>query len=260
MIAEGPARGSVRLGLGLLSIGRTWGWRSVAPPIEDQVRELLTVALEAEIGFFDTAPAYAASESLTGAFLKARGISRSSVTLATKMGEYWDPASSATTISHSYDDLMRGLETSLNRLPWIDVLQVHKATPENVLRRDVLRAIEFAKSVGVKEFGASVSDLHTAEIVCRSGVYGYIQFPFNAENDAMRPAFGMASDNQMSVLVNRPFAMGKAIAPTDGSGGTQAFTHILKQDFSGFILTGTSSPTHLRQNIAAFRSAATACG
>src|SRR5690349_4554394 len=80
----------VELGLGLLSIGRAWGYRSGMPPAEEDAIDLLRHAVGRGIRFFDTAPAYASSERIFGRFLNGLGAGGQGLTISTKMGEHWD--------------------------------------------------------------------------------------------------------------------------------------------------------------------------
>ena len=81
----------LRLGLGLVSIGRVWGVRQSAPPDADEAQKLLSRAVELGIAIFDTAPAYAESEARLGRFLAGLEPSRrQALTIMTKMGEHWD--------------------------------------------------------------------------------------------------------------------------------------------------------------------------
>lgn len=48
----------VSLGLGLLSIGRAWGYRQGLPPAEEDALALLRHTVSRGITYFDTAPAY----------------------------------------------------------------------------------------------------------------------------------------------------------------------------------------------------------
>jgi aryl-alcohol dehydrogenase-like predicted oxidoreductase len=50
-------RDRIELGLGLVSLGRTWGVRDVAPPSEADGTALLQRAITLGIRVFDTAPA-----------------------------------------------------------------------------------------------------------------------------------------------------------------------------------------------------------
>lgn len=229
----------IELGLGLLSIGRPWGTRGEPPPSEAGALALLETALSLGIRFFDTAPAYGESEAIFGRFLRQSG---ARPFVATKMGEWWD--GQASTVDHSYDALARSIDRSLERLGRIDLLQVHKATAQNIASEDVARAIDYARRCGIGQFGASVPDLVAAGAAARTGWCTYLQFPFNRENAALAPVFERA--RRMNFIVNRPLAMGAIEAKAE------AFAFIRKMQFHGVVLTGTKSIAHLIENHAAF--------
>jgi aryl-alcohol dehydrogenase-like predicted oxidoreductase len=237
-------REMIELGLGLLSIGRPWGQRRAPPPPEADALALLEAAASLGMRFFDTAPAYGESEAILGRFLRTPR----DAFVATKMGEWWDPASGASTVDHRLDALKRSIDRSLERLGRIDLLQVHKATAGNLLSGDVARAIEYARGCGVRSFGASVPDLPAAVAASRTGWCSWLQFPFNSTNAALAGIFPFARANDMRIIVNRPFAMGAIAA------GAEAFAFVRRQDFDGVVLTGTRSVAHLRENHAAFSS------
>ncbi len=214
------------------------------------------MAVDQGIKFFDTAPAYASSESLLGAFLASSPELRHQLTIATKMGEFWEASSATTSIDHSYEKLVGSIESSLESLGHIDLLQVHKASSANILSDGVLRAIDFAESCGINAFGASASDIETVRLACVSGRYRFIQFPFNREDTSLQPAFELAREHSIGILVNRPLAMGKLVEDRDKASAIRAgYDFILNQEFDGWILTGTSSKEHLVENISAFRTA-----
>ena len=239
----------VELGLGLLSIGRPWGVRPEPPPTERAAFELLQKAVDLGIRFFDTAPAYGASETLLGRFLES---SRREVFVATKMGESWDPAAGRSTVNHSYDALKRSVDRSLELLGRIDLLQVHKSTAENLRSADVARAIEYARSCGIRAFGASVSDLAAAEVAAGAGWCSHLQFPYNRANTKLAPVFDLGREHRLKLVVNRPLAMGELSETV-----AQAFRFVRDRQFEGVVLTGTKSLAHLAQNHAAFHASAT---
>jgi aryl-alcohol dehydrogenase-like predicted oxidoreductase len=234
----------IELGLGLLSIGRTWGARSESPPPESEALALLEKAVSLGIRFFDTAPAYGASETILGRFLRWND----HPFVATKMGEWWDAEKDASTVDHRYESLKRSIDRSLELLGRIDLLQVHKATVENLQSADVSRAIEHARACGIAHFGASVADVATAEAASRTGWCSHLQFPFNRANTSLAPIFPLARANGLKLLINRPLAMGGIPSSAD------AFGFIRSQDFSGVVLSGTKSIAHLTENHAAFHA------
>lgn len=235
----------VELGLGLISIGRPWGQRRESPPPEGAARALLERAVSLGIRFFDTAPAYGTSEAVFGRFLST--LDRP-LFVSTKMGEWWNSATGASIVDHAYLALKQSIDRSLQLLGRIDLLQVHKATAENLASPDVARAVEYARSCGIRQFGASVADLAAAQAAIRTGWCSYLQFPFNRENTAQAGIFPLLRPNGMKGIVNRPLAMGAIEARAE------AFDFVRKQDFDGVVLTGTKSVAHLEENYAAFNS------
>lgn len=244
----------IELGLGLVSIGRRWGVRDVAPPPPEEAIALIEAAVAGGIRFFDTAPAYGASEDLLGRALRGGGFDASRVTIATKFGEHWNADTATPFADHRYDALAASLERSLERLGRIDLVQLHKATVDTIASPDVLRALDLAARCGITRFGASVSDVETARLACLSGRYDALQFPFNGAASHLAPVFALLRDHGMRAIVNRPFAMGGLVG--DGAArGVEAFRTVLAADFDGIVLTGTSSRAHLAENIAAFAEA-----
>src|SRR5271170_4974646 len=126
------------LGCGLIGIGRPWGFVASEVPTEAETFSFLEHAFELGIRYFDTAPSYACSEARLGSFLrKLTPEQREEVVIATKFGESWDEAAQDVVVDHSLDALTRSLDQSLDLLGTINVLQIHKTTPE-VLRSQAI--------------------------------------------------------------------------------------------------------------------------
>ena len=253
--------GKVQFGLGLISLGRTWGFVKKPLPSLERAYEFLQNAIEAGVSIFDTAPSYGRSEDLFGQFLRTLDSSTlNQLTIMTKCGEHWDLERNEPYTDHSYDALCRSIDQSLRLVHRIDLLQIHKPTPEVLNHPDLLRALEYAQSCQVRAFGVSVSDLTCARIATESALYSYLQFPFNCSNPQFEPAFRLASRYGKQAVVNRPLGMGKHLYNDNGvhrghSALVDAYRFILRQSFSGVILTGTTSPEHLREDLHAFRRA-----
>jgi aryl-alcohol dehydrogenase-like predicted oxidoreductase len=245
----------VSLALGLVSLGRRWGFRPGEPPPRDAARALLHHAVARGIRLLDTAPAYGDSEIIVGEFLGELGERAATLTVATKMGEHWIGAEAGTRADHSFEALRASVDESLRRLGRIDVMQIHKADIDNIHSADVLRALDYCRSKGIGTFGVSASDSGTLLAACESPHYSMLQFPYSRANTRMADVFAAARRHEMRLLVNRPFAMGELI-PETGAGKSaamrDALAFVLDQDFSGHILTGTRNPAHLDETIAAF--------
>jgi aryl-alcohol dehydrogenase-like predicted oxidoreductase len=251
----------MELGLGLIEIGRPWGARWEGLPAWEQVEELLETALEEDIVFWDTASSYGASEERIGRFLCARPEAVARVRIATKFGDVWEPGMEESHADHSYERLMRSLDRSMMLLPRIDLLQVHRATEEALRKADVYRALDEAERRGIREFGASVKTVEAAVLAIRAGRFQWLQIPFNPQRTEMEPVFGMAQERGLRLLVNRPFAEGQLLY--DGRGQAlgeearrRAFEFLRRRAFDGYVLVGTKSAEHLRDNARLWRETA----
>lgn len=243
----------VQLGLGLIGIGKPWGHVPRPVPTESEALALLEFAFDLGIRYFDTAPSYGdrVSENRLGRFASSLTPSgRREVTIATKFGEHWDAATGAPYVDHSYDALLRSLDTSLESLGRIDVLQLHKTTPQALVSRDVERAFDYARALGIGLLGPSVSDVESATLAIEARTWSVLQLAYNRENTAFGGALDSAAREGMWVAVNRPFAMG-AMAHA-GADKREAFRFIVDRGFTGVVLSGTTDPEHLRENWEAF--------
>lgn len=252
--------GEVRLGLGLIGIGKPWGYVRGEVPSEGEVRRFLEGAYQLGIRYFDTAASYGCSEQRLGDFLRTLApAARASVTVATKFGEHWDEAAGEPYVNHSFSALARSLERSRERLGEIDVLQLHKTTPAVLASDEVARAWEMARGLGIPELGASVSDAESARLAIDAGVYTMLQAPYNSANPRFAPAFEAAGRAGMWVAANRPLEMGRIaaeVAPGERRGALQdAFGFALAAGFRGVVLSGTRSLPHLEENLTAFAAA-----
>jgi len=243
------------LGLGLIGIGKPWGYSNDAVPPETQVRELLEAAFTLGIRYFDTAPSYGVSEQRLSGFLASLvRTQRDLLTIATKFGEHWDPRNQKPFVDHSYDALARSLDESLGRLGRIDLLQLHKTTPEILRSRDVERAFLYANSLGILNVGASVSDLESAELALSMKSLSVLQFPLNPASLQFVECAQRATASGMLAVTNRPFGMGGLLYTKPPLTQEAAFNFLNNQPFDGIVLTGTKSAVHLRENWVAFNS------
>jgi aryl-alcohol dehydrogenase-like predicted oxidoreductase len=248
---------SVQFGLGLIGIGRPWGYADAIVPPEAQARTLLERAVELGVRFFDTAPSYGVSEERLGRFLSSLTLEqRAGLTIASKFGEHWDAERQEPYVDHSFDALRRSLDGTIARIGVPYILELHKTTPE-VLRSDGLaRAWEYARSLGVKTIGASVSDAASAGQVIADERYGVMQVPFNCGDQMFESAIDGAAARGMMVLVNRPFGMGKMLYESDVS-KVEAFRYVVRKQFRGVVLSGTKSVAHLEETWKAFQETVT---
>ncbi|MCG7342978.1 aldo/keto reductase [Sporosarcina sp. ACRSL] len=134
------------LGLGCMSF----------PDDLEEVKNIIDVALEAGINFFDTADLYAAgrNESLVGEALKGR---RDQVILATKVGNRRSPGEDGWRWDASKAYIMEAVKDSIKRLgtDYIDLYQLHGGTMEDDAT-ETIEAFEALKKEGViRQYGIS---------------------------------------------------------------------------------------------------------
>jgi aryl-alcohol dehydrogenase-like predicted oxidoreductase len=247
---------SIQLGLGLIGIGKPWGYLPGPVPSDAEVQSLLEHAAHLGVRYFDTAPSYGdgVSETRLGRFLRRLSVEeRGRLTIATKFGEHWDPARGEPYADHSYDALRRSLDASIARLGRIDILQLHKTSPAVLQSDDLKRAWEYATSLGIPRIGPSVSDAESARLAIADRKYSVIQLPFNQANPGFGEIIEAARGRGIWVAVNRPFAMGAMVH--SGADKRAAFRFILDRGFTGVVLTGTTSKEHLEENWLSFAQA-----
>lgn len=243
------------LGLGLIGIGKPWGHSDGKVPPETQVHQLLENAFTLGIRYLDTAPSYGVSEQRLSGFLASLApAQRASLTVATKFGEHWDADRQQPFVDHHYDALTRSLDESLERLGRVDLLQLHKTTPEVLRSRDVERALDYARSLGILNLGASVSDRESAELALSIQGFSVLQFPLNPVSVQFRETARRATASGLLAVGNRPFGMGSLLYAEPPLTQIAAFDFLKRQPFDGIVLTGTKSIEHLRQNWEAFHS------
>jgi aryl-alcohol dehydrogenase-like predicted oxidoreductase len=219
------------------------------------------------VEFFDTAASYGSSEDRVGKFLQTLSCQqRERITVSTKFGDHWDEHTKNSFVDHSFDALRASLDRSLVRLGKIDILQLHKTTPQVLKSDDLHRALDHARGKGITVFGASVSDLESGRMVCESDVFSIIQCPYNKENTKFGEIIDLAEEKHKLVLTNRPFGMGKMLYDENQqvldkkTRQIEAYKFILLKKFHGYILSGIKSLEHLWENIEAFRIAAHSAG
>jgi aryl-alcohol dehydrogenase-like predicted oxidoreductase len=125
-----------------------------------------------------------------------------------------------------------------------------------VLRSNYLkRAWDYAASLGIRRIGPSVSDPESAELAFEDERYTVMQAPYNRTNRTFEDALRRASARGITVLTNRPFAMGQMLHGEAPSTEFDALEFILRQGFHGVILTGSKNAVHLERNMIAFQQA-----
>ncbi len=250
----------IEFGLGLLTIGKSWGARPRPVPSQSEASTFLDEALRLGVRVFDTAASYGDGEEKFGRWLATLdGATRAGLFVATKFGEHWDSSKDVPFDDHSRDALAMSLERSLSRLGRIDLLQVHKTTPAVLESSALDDALAAARCAGIALVGASVREEVSARMAIADPRFSQVQFPYNIEDPRFSEIIDEARANGKLVWTNRPLKMGALV----GADATQdelaaCFSFVVTKRFNGAVLCGTASANHLRANLKAFRHAVNA--
>ncbi len=219
--------------LGAMTFGETQGrFSHVAGLDQDSATALVRQAVDAGVNFIDTANTYSEgnSEIVTGGAIRALGIARPDIIIATKgyarMGEGLNRAGS------SRKHLMDEIDASLKRLgtDYVDLYQVHGWDPqtpvEETLRTldDIVRSGR-ARYIGVSNWAA----WHVAKGLGLSAAHGWerivsIQSYYSlAGRDLEREIVPMMESEGVGLMVWSPLAggmlSGKYVRKGDGIEG-----------------------------------------
>jgi len=263
-----------RLGYGAMEVrgSRIWGGR---PVTEGQADTILNAVLDAGINFIDTSNDYGRSEEFIGKYISRR---RSEYVLATKCGctvVRRDEHTDDTPHIWTRENLFRGLHESLARMKtdYIDVMQLHNATVQNVEEGDLVSALEEMKAQGkVRWIGASTVSPNLP-IFIEWGVFDAFQIPYSALERQHEGWISQAAEAGIGIIIRGGVAKGEpgeGLGPTDrwqkfeeakldelrGSGESRTaflLRYTLTHPHADTIIVGTLYPHHLQENMEAIR-------
>ncbi len=189
-----------RLGIGLAEIG-------MHLPAADRTRAavVLDTALDYGINLLDTAACYGNSEELIGDAVSHR---RDEYILATKAGH---AAGDETGEAWTGPVVTRSIERSLRRLKTdhVDIVQLHSCDVDVLVRGEVIRALEDARSAGKTRFISYSGDEEAAAWAVDSGIFATLQTTFNlVDQNARRGLLEDARNAGMGIIIKRPIANG----------------------------------------------------
>ena len=166
------------------------------------VRRLLNAALDAGLNVIDTAECYADSEALIGGAVASR---RCDYFLFTKCGHPggfgssdWRPAS-----------LLASIQRSLKRLrvDYVDLVQLHTCSEAELMRGDVIVALEQARERGYTRYIGYSGDGAAARHAIECGRFDTLQTSVSiADQEALELTLPMARRRNLGVIAKRPLA------------------------------------------------------
>src|SRR3954462_3807727 len=247
-----------RLGLGLAALGRP-GYlnlghgaelgddRSVAA-LRARTHAVLDFAYAQGIRDFDAARSSGRAEESLGEWLRSR--EPEGVTISSKWGYVytadWQVDADPPEVKHHDADTFgrQYEETRANLGDWLDLYQIHSATPESgVLENDAVLSAMVETGVAL---GVSVSGTSQAETIDRAvalGIFTSIQATWNLHERAAEEALARSG---LKVIVKEALANGR-LADRDA----EALSAALHRPWATVVLSGAASVEVLRSNLRA---------
>jgi aryl-alcohol dehydrogenase-like predicted oxidoreductase len=256
-----------RLGAGLAEIGYELTFSE-----QDQAAQVLNIALDHGINYFDTAACYGISEALIGRTVAHR---RSEYSLATKCGHvvdgYQGEPWTAQTITDSIDRSLQRLQTD-----YLDLIQLHSCGLEILQQGEVIEALLKAKAAGKTRFIDYSGDNDEAFWAIDSGYFDTLQTSFNlVDQHARKGLLSQAKTKGLGVIIKRPIANAiwgvttppesyytapyferarqmKSVGPLPGAPTDPialALGFVWSHDEVDKLIVGTSNPQQMQANI-----------
>lgn len=225
------------LSLGTMTFGGKGWWEVMGRLGQAEVESLIKLAFDAGVNLIDTADAYSfgESEKLVGSALKALGLPRNQLVIATKARTKMGDGPNAGGLSRYH--LMDAVDQSLKRLQLdhIDLYQIHGVDPLTPLEETLSALNEIQRSGKARYIGlCNLPAWQVMKGLAISAQRGYGRFESIqayytiAGRDLERELVPLAEDQQLGILVWSPLAggllSGKFSAETAGPEGTRRVT------------------------------------
>lgn len=283
------------MGLGLAALGRPGyinlghaddlgrDYRSSA--MEARSHEMLDLAWDLGVRYFDAARSYGRAEMFLGSWLKARAIAPGALTVGSKWGYTYTADWQVEAENHEIKDLSlpvlrRQMQESRSTLgEYLDLYQIHSATIDSGVLDDtgVLGELAQLRDKGLV-IGLSLSGPRQAETLRKAmnirvgsrALFGAVQATWNLLEPSAGVALQEANEAGMGVIVKEALANGRLttrnnepafrakrllLEETAGELGVSidalALAAVLAQPWASVTLSGAANPDHLRSNLAA---------
>ncbi|HXO58720.1 MAG TPA: aldo/keto reductase [Candidatus Acidoferrum sp.] len=259
------------IGFGLAAVGRpgyitlgrehNLGADRSVEALERRSHEVLDVAFDAGIRYFDAARSYGYAERFLASWLRQRGLQPKSVTVGSKwgytyVGDWRVDARVHEVKDHSLAALRRQIDESRELLgEYLDLYQIHSATLESGVLDDpgVLAELNKLRADGLA-IGLSVSGPRQAEVIRRAlavrvdGVNPFqsVQATWNLLEPSAGPALAEAHDAGWGVIIKEALANGRlAVRDQD------AIAAALANPWVDVALSGAVTVDQVRSNVMA---------
>ncbi|MBN1249820.1 MAG: aldo/keto reductase [Anaerolineae bacterium] len=249
---------------------KVWSGRDAS---EEDAERILNAVLDAGINFIDTAGCYGLSEARIGRHISDR---RDEYTIATKAGCNQVPTDDGrieTPHTWDRDTLLRNIEQSLERmkLDYVDIWQLHNATPDQVREGNLLEVMEEVKAQGLVKFISISSTLPHLDEYIKWGAFDTFQIPYSALEPEHHDVITRAAEAGMGIIIRGGIAKGgpesdvaradrvnlweaaglNELLPEGMSPAEMILRYTLTHPHCHTTIVGTLNPEHLAENVAA---------
>ncbi|UFH54195.1 aldo/keto reductase [Spirosoma sp. KNUC1025] len=203
--------------LGTMTFGGSGYWKAIGELPQDAVNDIVKTAIDNGINFIDTANVYSFGESerLLGESIKALGLSRDELVIATKVRGRMGEGKNQVGLGRL--QIMQQLEGSLKRLQMdhVDLYQIHGFDPITPLEETMRGLEDVVRSGKVRYIGCS--NLAAWQVMKANGIAeknGWTKFVSTqnyysiAGRDLENELVPMVQDQQMAILPWSPLAGG----------------------------------------------------
>lgn len=284
----------LRLGLGLAALGRP-GYINLGheedleanyevAAMERRTHEMLNLAFEQGVRYFDAARSYGKAEDFLLSWLEQHPDKAAEVTLGSKWGYTYTAgwkveAEQHEVKEHSLEVLERQWGLSKRLLPYLKLYQIHSATfGSGVLENtEVLSRLATLKEEGVA-IGLSLSGPDQAEVLAKAmeveidgkPLFDAVQATFNILDPSPGQQLQDAAGRGMGIIIKEALANGrlttrhadpaftpkmqvlKRLADNQGVGiDALALAYILRFPWAQLVLSGAARPEQLLSNLRA---------
>lgn len=287
-----------KIGLGLAALGRP-GYINLghAEDLASEVsinamrknaHEVLDVAWELGVRYFDAARSYGRAEEFLGSWIRSRHISPDEITIGSKWGytytAAWQvelPMGVAHEVKrHELPVLKSQYAATINNLgTHLNLYQIHSATLESGVleNQDVLEFLNRVRQAGI-QVGVSVSGPRQSETIEKAisikfddvPLFGSVQATWNLLERSAAPALAQARGRGLTVIVKEAVANGRlttknqepefaakyrllqlVAAENETTIDAISIAAALNQSWANVVLSGAANLHHLKSNLAA---------
>jgi aryl-alcohol dehydrogenase-like predicted oxidoreductase len=271
----------MRIGLGLAALGRPGylnlghagdlGEDRSVDALRRHCHTVLDAAYEAGVRAFDAARSYGRAEEFLGEWLRTRN--PDGVTISSKWGYVytadWRVDADPPEVKHHDAETLRRqmAETRENLGDWLDLYQIHSATPDSgVLEDDAVLAELAELRAGGLAIGASVSGTSQRATIERAldlELFDAVQATWNLHERAAEPALERAHAAGLTVYVKEALANGRLagrepvpeLQRPDATADALALAAVLARPWADVVLSGAASVDTLLSNLRALEVA-----